>query len=758
VTFGKIRPELSTNVLLGVEKQSSVLVLPELSSNSFGKIKLIQSRKFLGEIVDSLSLQFILPKYNRSALLTFVDVDSTVLPGKYRFSIDERSNFNYAFYFTNNEMGYERKVINAGSILNLDTLHTTGITLCFLPDFLKNPFSFDFYIAPRDKAIEDLRRKISILGNTRRDPMMEGVVFVGLSGSDPELISLTINTIADKFVEKNLSFLKRKTNEVMKALYHQLQSASAQLLQDENKIRDFKEQYPEVGLPIDAQNAISNLTLLDSKDIAISNEIEQLTDLFRRLSDQSNIDNDQITSEALLYLSTQKNPGAIIIQQELNGLIQQKLTLLANRYSPNHPAIKEIQMKIDVIKEKTKPLVNDFIKRQELEIAQTKARKTHSLNQLKSLPQKEMHLAALTRQQQINSDIYSTILSRYNQAKIANETEVPDIYIMDYSVPPEDLSARKELFKLIALGLLVCFLISFSPAIIANIFDKRVRTEDDFRRFMPFPLLETIPILKKNRKKNKKNRDYSILNQKLLTIGPDATYVHELYRSLRAKVNYCLQIANGNSFMITSYDSGDGKSLIAANLAIIAAQQHAPTLLIDGDMRRGLLHESFAVKKEPGLSDLLTNHLELTEQYINSFIKTTSFPNLFLLTSGSLIQNPTELLTSSHFEHFMDFIHSKFSMIIIDAPPLAPVTDPIMINNTVAGSVLIVRAGKTNTAALNKIINEFPALKEKIMGVVLNGVLRNNRRKKYNSYYHNYPEKAQIKSFLPNSKEKVSVT
>ena len=130
--------------------------------------------------------------------------------------------------------------------------------------------------------------------------------------------------------------------------------------------------------------------------------------------------------------------------------------------------------------------------------------KTVTVNQLKRLPQKEMQLASLVRQQEINSQIYSTILSKYNQAKIADETEVPDIYIMDYSVPPESASARKELMKLLAIGLLVCLLISFGPAVVVNFFDKRARSEDDLKRFVPYPLLEIIPVLDTKKDTDKK--------------------------------------------------------------------------------------------------------------------------------------------------------------------------------------------------------------------------------------------------------------
>ncbi|NLE02787.1 MAG: polysaccharide biosynthesis tyrosine autokinase [Fibrobacter sp.] len=757
LTFGKIRPELSVSVLMGVEKQSSALALGDMVSTNLGKMRLIQSRNFLGEIVDSLSLNFILPKFNRSSIFTFLSIDSSAIPGQYQFDIDEKSKLHYLVTVTNKNLGINKKVITTGRLPSLDTLQTTGITLAFSPRYLKKPYKFDFYVIPKEKAIETVRGRISIKGNTRRDPMMEGVVLVNYSGTDPVLISTTINTIANKFVEKNLSFRKRKTSEILKALQTQLQAASAQLLQDENRVRAFKEENPKVGLGIDAQNAISAMTMLETKDMTITNESSEASDILQRL--QSGNDNDQTSSEALLFLSSRKIPSAIILQQEFANHLQQKASLIASRYSPDHPLVKEVQIKIDAIKAKTVPIMTDYIKKQENEIAQTRAQKNQSMIQLKGLPQKEMQLAALTRQQQINSEIYSNILTKYNQAKIADETEVADIYIMDYSVPPEEASAKKELMKLLAIGLAVCLLISFGPAVATDLLDKKARSEDDLRRFVPYLFLESIPVLVPKKENKQKANDPYIrkIDPKLIEIGPNVTHIHETFRSLRAKINHRLEIVQGKSFMVTGYDSGDGKSLIASNIAIIAAQQHIPTLLIDGDMRRGILHETFAVDNQPGLSDLLLSDVQITEQMIRSTIKPTSFSHLFLLTCGTPIENSTELLTRPRFKGIMQWIYARFAMVIIDTPPLSPVTDPIILSSMVSGTLLVIRAGKTNTAGLNSVINEYPSFKEKILGVVLNGVNNNARRKKYDTYYYHNQERRAEQQLLLTSQHKDEV-
>jgi len=751
--FGKIQPELNVGVLLGIENPSTVLVLPDASPNGLGKMKLIQSRSFLREVVDTLSLNFILPRNNRSQILTYLDIDSSAIIGKYHFQIEEGA-YRYTIYVSNRRLGLDKKAVTSGVLPSLDTLRSTGMTIVFSQDFLKKPFSFDFFVISMQDAVEDLKNRVVIQGNPKRDPMQDGVVGVFLSGKDPELICSTVNMIADLYVQKNLSFRKRKTTEIMRALQKQMQVAQEQLAGDENRVRQFKEANPKIGLGTDAQTAISNIASLESRNFDITNESQEANDLYNRLS-SSEGNSEQVTSEALLFLGSRKIPGAIVLQQDYNMLLQQKFSLSASMYSPSHPLVKEVQSKIDSIHVKTVSLMNDFIRKQQDNIAQTNTQKSQAMNQLQGMPKKEMQLAALIRQQQINSEIYSNILSRYNQAKIADETEVPDIYVMDHAVPPEPAAAKKELMKLLAIGLLICMGISFGPPVAVNFFDKRPRSEDDLKRFMPYVLLESIPVIKtKKSAKRQKQEDNNLgVDPKLIAFGPNVTYVHELFRSLRAKINYRLESREGRSLLITSSEAGEGKSFIASNVAIMASQQHAPTLLIDGDIRRGVLHESFAIPQQPGLTELLLSKVPLNEQILRNAVKRTSYAGLFVLSSGVNLQNSTELLTTSRFQFIIKWALTRFSMVIIDSPPIIPVTDAVILSNLVSGCIMVVKAGRTNTAELNRRIHEFPTLQSKVIGVVLNGVNDDQRRKKYNTYYYRENSKGSKQLLLTSKLE-----
>ncbi|MDO5575440.1 MAG: hypothetical protein Q4F84_00050, partial [Fibrobacter sp.] len=150
LTFGKVRPTLDATVLMGLEKNNVVSAFPDAISNNLGQMKLIQSRSFLSEIVDLLSLNLMLPKYDRSSIFTLVEVDSMAIPGKYNFNIDEKNMAMYTISITNKNLNFKNKVLTSGRLPSLDTLKATGIKLGFSQNYLKKPFNFAFYVLPRD--------------------------------------------------------------------------------------------------------------------------------------------------------------------------------------------------------------------------------------------------------------------------------------------------------------------------------------------------------------------------------------------------------------------------------------------------------------------------------------------------------------------------------------------------------------------------------------------------------------------------------
>jgi capsular exopolysaccharide synthesis family protein len=292
-----------------------------------------------------------------------------------------------------------------------------------------------------------------------------------------------------------------------------------------------------------------------------------------------------------------------------------------------------------------------------------------------------------------------------------------------------------------------------------DMIDQTVRTEFDFMRLTHRTVLECIPVINPSKKKTGPSNQNAKIpeetvhidikdmndmtqntskNKHLVTADSQPYYINEIFRSLRTKIVLLFREKEDKSIIITSLEKGEGKSTMAANLALSLSQQNQRVLLIDGDLRRGTLHEFFGLDQAPGLSEFLSSKETQDAPVLGSLIRYTKMPNLFLITSGNPNTNSAELLSSPKFAKIKEALSKKFDMIIFDAPPLGAVADAVVVNHLFGGYLIIVSAGTTNIIDLNNKIKEFPVLGKKLVGFVLNRAMVDNRILYYkNSKYYN---------------------
>ena len=190
--------------------------------------------------------------------------------------------------------------------------------------------------------------------------------------------------------------------------------------------------------------------------------------------------------------------------------------------------------------------------------------------------------------------------------------------------------------------------------------------------------------------------------------------------------------------MITSALLGEGKSTISSNIAIASSQnRQRPSLLIDFDLRRPKLHHIFKIDKEPGVVDGVTNQLSFQE-----LIKDSGFPNLKIITSGSLNDSPIKILNAQNIKAFFDTASSYYDYIVVDAPPVIPVSDPLIIGKFVDNVILVAKAGETPKRVIKRAVDMIHNVEIEISGIILNNmknVLPYYYDHKYYGYdYYNY--------------------
>lgn len=191
--------------------------------------------------------------------------------------------------------------------------------------------------------------------------------------------------------------------------------------------------------------------------------------------------------------------------------------------------------------------------------------------------------------------------------------------------------------------------------------------------------------------------------------------VAEQYRTIRTNIEFSSVQTHLRSILVTSSVPGEGKSFTAANLAAVFAQQEKKVLLVDADLRKPTIHETYQLENVQGLTNVLVGNTTLGKAVQNTLID-----NLYVLTSGPTPPNPAELLSSKAMGELIQEIYNQYSLVIFDSPPLLAVADGQILANQTDGSVLVVLSGKTKMDTVQKARDALQQSKAKLLGALLN--------------------------------------
>ena len=238
----------------------------------------------------------------------------------------------------------------------------------------------------------------------------------------------------------------------------------------------------------------------------------------------------------------------------------------------------------------------------------------------------------------------------------------------------------------------------------------------------------TFPFFRKNGKPPGARRTID-----LFAVGKADPFFHEKFKGLRAMVEQKADLHQMRLLGITSSIAGEGKTVTCAQLGrSLASTGRKKVLLVDVDIRKADLSHGMGAHRTPGLSEYLLGGATLQQ-----VIRVTKVPNLSLITSGSEVNSPADLLAGDKFKSFLKEIHTSYDMILLDTPPVLPVADTPTIRDLTDGFLLVYRVGYTPYTMLRQAMEE---LGEKhVTGVVLNGVevaSDSYYKKYYGSYYH----------------------
>ena len=340
------------------------------------------------------------------------------------------------------------------------------------------------------------------------------------------------------------------------------------------------------------------------------------------------------------------------------------------------------------------------------------------------LPAQSIEYANLERDRKSNEKLYLMLLEKYQEALINEESQPNTVKIIDYGKIPKG-PAKPNRFLIITIGLIIGLAIGYGFALLRNILDVSVKSPEDLEN-IGISLIGWVPTFIRQAKTGKNMHN----EQELILAYNSDSAPAEAFRTLRTRLQFSkLDPEPIKTILITSSIPREGKTIISSNLSSSFALS-SKVLLLDCDFRKPRLHNIFNLKRSPGLCDYLFGTIPLEDA-----IKKTQFPNLHLMTCGTIPTNPAELIASKHMQSFLNLIKPKYDYVIIDSPPLTTVTDAELLSSYVDGTVVVCLANKTRIDLLINTIDILNKINDTFIGVVLNNF---DYQATYGSYYKYY--------------------
>jgi succinoglycan biosynthesis transport protein ExoP len=535
---------------------------------------------------------------------------------------------------------------------------------------------------------------------------------------DPDLATAIVNALSKNYIEQNLEYKFMASKDASDWLGARLAEERKAVEQAEAKLQQYREQNDSISLADRENITVQKLGDLNAAVTRAKTERIQKEAMYQQLqasqADPARLD----TFPAIL--------ANAFIQQQKGDLadLQRQYAQLSEKLDYKHPDIIKLKSAIQISQTKLAGEIGKVVQsvRSEYQAALAQENSlTAALEQQKSealsMNRKAIEYNVLERDVESNKQLYNNLLQRAKETGVAGELKSSNIRILDPAERPRNpVTPQKR--QNVMLALLGGSLLAGGLVFFFEYLDSRLKTPDEIRAHLGLAHLGLLPAM------DSKDGSYPLLSG-----GVPANF-SESFRAFRTNVLFSSAHEGSKALVVTSTGPGEGKSMVASNLAVSLAQAGQRVLLIDADMRKPKAHEIFGAKQEPGLSNVMVGTAKASDA-----VTKTTVQGLWVLCAGRTPPNPAELLGSVRFRDFLASLQAHFDWIIIDTPPVMAVTDAALVAHRATGVVFVVGAEMTSRHAAKRALDQLEQVGAKFVGGVLNRVDLKHNPYYYSQYY-----------------------
>jgi len=585
------------------------------------------------------------------------------------------------------------------------------------------------------KILENVDNPIVFLKKNALDVSVgkkDDIISISSDSPKPSEAAELVNAVVDSYITHQATSKRSTSAEVLKILQKEKTQRGTELSKQLNAMMDFRKENEGLAFESGRGNVIlvklerlsTALTEAQLEAVASKAYVESIK---RMIANPANLRQYVEAERARRFYGSADNEEARL-KSTLEELHRRRADRL-RQLTAGHSAVVAIEGEIAQVNEQISKLDEAFAQAQivisEQQYLVAKEKETELNKQYE-----EQRKEALVLNEQLAQ--YTLLQTEWEQTKklcdilddrIKELNVTEDVGALNISIlevaRPADKPSKPQKARIMAMALVLGLMLGGGLGLVRDFMDQRLRSAEEVSAILGIPMLGVVPSMAK--------KQSVVARGKMVELESNSA-VAEAYRTIRTAVFFSVPKGKAKTVLVTSPGAGDGKSTLVSNLGIAMAQAGQSVLVLDADFRRPMQHTIFKTAKEPGLSNVLAGVAALDRA-----IRPDSLAGLDILTCGRDIPNPSEMLNSKAFAELLEELSGKYDRILIDSPPVMPVTDACILGAICDVTLLVLRAEKSTRKTAQHACDSLSGIGAQILGAVVNDV---SRKKGWYGYYH----------------------
>ncbi|MEJ7556677.1 MAG: polysaccharide biosynthesis tyrosine autokinase [Pedobacter sp.] len=560
---------------------------------------------------------------------------------------------------------------------------------------------YSFVLISPDKIVNSIAQNIKVSEANKLSTILD----VAIMDENPQRGEDVLNTLMDVYSSEAIDQRNRLAANTQQFINQRLQSTEQELLEIESRLQKYRSSKGAIDVGTQGKLYLENVSVNDQKVGEINMQLSVLNQV------ENYVKSRDLTGGIVPSTAGINDPGLSQMVKDIYEL-QLSSESLRKTTGENNPAMVSYRDQI----EKIKPQILQNLRNQRASLSASRNNLSSTTNTyssaLSSMPETERNLVDINRQQQIKNGIYTFLLQKKEETALSYITNGSDSKIVSPASSSEfPVSPKRKMIYLASLfgaGILGLGFVTFKEGMRRNIM-----FQSEIQDLTQLPVIAEIST--------------NTTGSQIVIGSKQRTLIAEQFRSLRTTLQYLGVNKKNKRIMVTSAIAGEGKSFVSSNLAVSLAMTGKKVALLDFDLNHPTLHRKFNLKQSIGISEYLEDKADASEIIVPSGVN----ENLSLLLTGNLPADPAELILNGKAEELLNYLDGHFDVIIIDVPPVGPVSDAYILAPFCDATLFVVRHAYTPKVFVERIdenikLNNLPNPAVVFNAVATRGYGKNN--------------------------------